>query len=203
MSSIITLPSFCYFSDAKIKFTRGSSVLRSKYTGKRQTLAFPYALWVFDGTLCLMTQAEALPWRSFLMQLHGQANLFRLPVPGTENGPSTGYAGTVGHVVGAGQTGNSLVTGGWTPSVGLIVNAGDYFTVNDELKVCTAADGSAGDGSMTLYFEPSLRYSPANSTPITITSPTMLLSLTTDDVEWDLTTPVNHAIAVSGIEAYE
>jgi hypothetical protein len=196
MSTVITLPASVQFNSATLTLVRSSVVLRSRYTGKRQVLSLPYALWTFKGAFIPMTPAEVAPWRSFLAQLEGQANTFRMPVPGVTS-PVSGYADSGGTVNGSAQTGASLVTTGWAASA-LILKDGDYF------KVVVGDVTSSAGGAATIAFKPALRKSPTNGQPIVFNSPTVLLSATGDDVaSWDLTHPVMHAIKMDCIEAVE
>jgi hypothetical protein len=134
------------------------------------------------------------------MRLKGKGNLFRLPVPG--GSPVSGYGGANPTVNGAGQTGTTLSVTGASAST-LILKDGDYFTVNDELKVAVADCTTNGSGVATITFEPSLRYSPPNGGTVNISVPTVLLNLSEDTVGWDLTKPVLHGISIKGTEAYE
>lgn len=101
------------------------------------------------------------------------------------------YGGTP-VVNGAGQTGSSLVTGGWTASVSGLLNVGDVFTiagvfaVNPRSKVSTgqlqnftvtATASSSGGGAATLLIYPAIvttgayqtvSASPANNATITV-----------------------------------
>ena len=101
------------------------------------------------------------------------------------------YGGTP-VVNGAGQTGSSLVTGGWTASVSGLLNIGDVFTiagvfaVNPRSKVSTgqlqnftvtATASSSGGGAATLSIYPAIvttgayqtvSASPANNATITV-----------------------------------
>lgn len=101
------------------------------------------------------------------------------------------YGGTP-VVNGAGQTGSSLVTGGWTASVSGLLNVGDVFTiagvfaVNPRSKVSTgqlqnftvtATANSSGGGAATLSIYPAIvttgayqtvSASPANNATITV-----------------------------------
>lgn len=202
MSSIIAVPSGLVFEKANIKLSRTTIVLRSRYTGKRQTLVLPYALWQFSGTVPKRDAKAAAPIRAFLAQLQGRANIFRLPVPG-HTAPLSGYTGPAGLVIGAANVGNALPTDGWSASAALLT-VGDYFTVNDELKMVVGTSvASNGSGIANITFEPRLRRSPPDNAVINIYNPTMLVSLASDDVEWDLESPVNHDISFTAIEAYE
>lgn len=200
--SIITLPAGLVFEKANIKMARQTVVLRSRYTGKRQTLVLPYALWMFTGKIPKRDAAKAAPIRAFLMQLLGQANTFRLPVPG-HTAPLSGYSGPNGLVIGAANMGNVLPTDGWSASAA-VLQVGDYFTVNDELKMVVGTNvASNGSGVASITFEPRLRRSPPDNAVVNVYNPTMLVSLAGDDVEWDLESPVNHDISITAIEAYE
>lgn len=191
--AIITYPSgvgFPGFTGYTLKLMRHSIRLQSPFTGKRQVIAAPYFLWNFVGKYSLAdnpsTFAGAL--RAFLLQLQGMANSFRLPLP-EYTGPSTGYIGAAGLVNGASQTGNSLITDGWTASAA-IFKVGDYFNINDELKVITANATANGSGQVTLAFEPAIRTSPADNLVLGIANPTVLLASNSDDAaSWDLTPP--------------
>lgn len=205
MSSIITYPSgtgFPAFTGYTLKLVRKSVELRSPYTGKRQTINFAYAVWMFSGTYSKADLVFAGKLRSFLAQLEGKANLFRLPLP-EYKAPSTGYAGAAGLVNGANQTGKSLVTDGWTASAALF-KEGDYFNINDELKIITADVSANGTGQATLNFEPAIRTSPADNLVLGVSNPTILLCSTTDEAaSWDLTPPILYDFKLDAIEAIE
>jgi hypothetical protein len=201
MSSIITFPSGLGFESYTLKLSRKSILLRSPYTGKRQVVAYPFALWAFSGKFSLQDTIKAALLRSFFAQLLGQANKFRFALP-EYAAPSTGYAGAAGLVNGANQTGTSLVTDGWTGSTA-IFKEGDYFTVNDELKIVTAAMTSSS-GTGTISFLPALRTSPADNAALIIVNPTVMLSASTDDAaSWDLTPPILYQFQLDAVEAVE
>lgn len=101
------------------------------------------------------------------------------------------YAGTP-TVSGAGQTGSSLATAGWTASIADLLNVGDVFTIagvhsvnprnkvstgNLQNFVVTAAASSSGTGTATLSIYPAITTSgayqtvdasPANAAAITV-----------------------------------
>jgi hypothetical protein len=203
MSEVIELPNYVHFeSGARLTLRRGSIVLRSRYTGKRQTLVLPYALWVFEGKLVPVEGTDAADWRGFLVDLDGQANTFRLPVPGTV-GPSSGYSGPEATVDGAGQSGRTINLTGITPNA-VYLRRGDYITINDELKVVQANVSANALGKATVDFKPRLRKSPPNGSVTKTRNPTVLVSAQDDDVaSWELNRPVRHHIALSAIEAIE
>lgn len=88
-------------------------------------------------------------------------------------GPASGA--TTGLVMGASQSGTSLIVDG-VATAATILTAGEYFQVRDEFKIATANCVSSG-GVVTLTFKPALRVSPADNDPVTFNTPKMLLQL--------------------------
>jgi hypothetical protein len=203
MSIIVTYPTGANlaFTDIEFGITRKTVGLDSPYTGKGQTLAMVYAKWFFKGNFSQIDQTNAGQLKSFLTQLHGGANKFRFPVPNM--GLFSGYVGAAGLVNGAGQTGTTLITDGWSHSA-LIFKDGDCFTVNDEYKMVIGDSTSNSSGQLTLTIEPALRASPADNTALIIVNPTVMMKSTTDQVsDWKITPPYLHAISLDLIEVVE
>lgn len=122
--------------------------------------------------------------KAFLAKMRGGANdcalwNFERPKP---QGVTVG-APTI-KVVGAGQTGTTLNTNGW--ATGSHVKAGDMFSVNGELKMIVT-DASETANSLTVEFEPPLRASPPDDSPLIFTQPTAIMRLTEDTARWSPT----------------
>ena len=199
--AIVTLPSkFAFQSVESFRLQRSSNTLRSRYTGQRQSVIFPFAVWFFEGTLVEYDGIEASKIRSFLVQLEGQKNNFRLPVPGYSL-PATGYAGASPLVNGAtAARASSMSMRGVTANVPIFAE-GDYFTVQDELKLVTAAVSSNGTGLVTVNFQPPLRKAIADGVGVILVNPTILLNAAEDNAaEWSLKAPVRHGINIKAIE---
>ena len=156
-----------------------TQVFSSPLNGGEQTSEQPGARWEADITWAALTKAEVRRLRAFVVQLRGRAGRFYL-FDFSHTTPAGVGTGTP-LVNGASQTGNSLITDGWTPSTTGILKAGDYFTLSSgELKMLTAdADSDAG-GNATLSFEPPIRVSPANNGAITLTRPPAVMRLVDD-----------------------
>ena len=198
--AVITVPASLAFDAVKLTLKRATAELRSPFTGRRQILSHPFAVWEFDGSTIKYDAADAPAIRAFLVALRGRANTFRLPIPGAAL-PASGYASN-GLVNGGSQTGTSLVTDGWSNST-LILKAGDYFNIGDELKTCLADVTSNGSGQATITFEPNLRASPADNSVVKVVDPFVYLSLDGDDgASWDVSAPVTHSFKVKGVEAF-
>lgn len=190
-------------SRADITLSRVDFEVRSIFNRKRQVLAYPSGShWRVELEWRIMDELEAGEWRAFYALLQGRANTFELPIP-TYDGPSSGYSGPAGLVNGAGQTGNSLITDGWSNST-QIFRAGDLFTVNNELKIVTANVSSNGSGEATIPIEPPIRVPPANNAPLEIDEPYFICaSDNSDQASWGLSPGrLSSFERFSGVEAY-
>lgn len=199
--AVITIPAKLYFTDVDIWNDRVSAVLRSPFTGKRQVRKRAYDLWNFTGNLMPLDPMEAGDIKAFLMELAGQVNSFRLPVPGSKF-PLSNYTGVQGMVNGNSQTGRSVATVGWSPNKALL-KRGDHFNIADELKVCTANVASAGDGSALISFEPPIRTSPLSGNAIKVREPFILLASNDDGAaRWKITPPIRHGFKMNATETF-
>lgn len=156
----------------------------------RSLLLAPNAYWnIANGLTSLFVQSVAEPaLKGFLAKIgnfsiYEDQNIQRQTVGA--------YAGTP-VVNGAGQTGSSLITGGWTASITGLLNVGDTFTlagvnaVNPQSRastgvlqqfVVTATANSDGAGASTISIYPAITTSgayqtvdasPANNATITV-----------------------------------
>jgi hypothetical protein len=152
-------------------------------TGTVHTLERPGARWAQSLSFRFKTEDERARLQAFLASLRGQANRAVMPVFGHTN--RTNGAGAP-LVSGAGQTGAALLVDGWAGNIP-VLSAGDFFSVNGELKMVTADAASDVTGTCTVNFAPILRASPANNAPLTITSPTARYILASPQVGWSNT----------------
>lgn len=205
MSSIIPFPSIL-FSSVELSLQRAGQVLRSRYSGKRQSLVWPYALWTAEAkpiTYDQFSDTEVRALRAFLVDLEGQVNIFRVPLIGAEK-PSTNYLGAEGVVAGAGQIGKAINTSGWANNT-LIARRGDWVSINDELKMLMADATTSATGTVTLSIKPAMRKAAPNGTAVKLRNITVLMSATKDDVaKWSMKYPLQYEFApLSMIEVYE
>lgn len=198
--ALIPTPAGLYFTDVEIWNDRVSAAMVSPYTGAQQIQKLPWDAWGFTGGLLPYDPAKAGLLKSFLMQLAGKVNTFKLPVPGSKY-PISNYTGVEGLVNGAGQTGRSIITDGWAINKPIVAE-GDHFNIGDELFVATSAVASNGTGQATLTFEPPMKAIPANNAPMKVKEPFLLLRATRDDIaRWKITAPVRHAMQLEAMEA--
>lgn len=200
--TLIALPSKVYFESVdSLKLQRSGVSMRSRYTGKRQAIVFPFAVWTFQGTPIMMDGTDAGEWRAFLALLQGEKNTFKLPVPGTETGPLSAFSGTAAVGTAGALAGAVSMPITTTGGSGTFLKKGDYFTVNDELKLCTA-DCAVGT-NVTLSFEPFLRVAVTSGMALTVTNPYVVLALADgDQADWALEHPVQHKFKLKAVEAF-
>lgn len=176
-----------------------TQVFQSPLNRTVQTLELPGARWTLTLEWRNVSLADARLIKAFLASLRGMAGSF-YAYDYTHQTPSGSAAGTP-LVKGAGQTGGTLVTDGWTPGQSNLLLPGDYFGVNGELKLITAPCDSNGSGEATLTFEPPLRSAPADNASITLTKPTAVFRLV-DDEQDQITVDPNRRPTIT-IEAVE
>lgn len=201
--AIIPLPARFGFSNiSSFRLARASNEIRSKYTAVRQILVYPYAVWTLEADLIELDGKDAAAMRSFLIQLEGKQNKFRLPVPGYYR-PSTGYTGNGQVYTSVAARANSFTMSGLTPNVPILGN-GDYFTVNDELKMSTSDVASDSNGRCLVTFKSALRKPLNASVAVTLQNPTVLMHSQDDDVaDWSLKPPFRQNSKFNAIEAVE
>lgn len=145
-----------------------------------QTVELPGARWILNFEWRSISHADARLIKVFLAKLRGMSGSFyaydyahQIP-SGTANSSAC-------LVKGANQTGTSLATDGWTANQSSLFLPGDYFGVNNELKLVTSVCASNASGESTLIFEPPLRSSPADNAVITYNKPTAIFRLKDDE----------------------
>jgi hypothetical protein len=170
----------------------------SPLSGAIQTVEMPGARWKASFMMENLTEADSALLQAFLVKLRGRAGRFTLhnfarAMPrGTQAGTPL--------VKGAAQTGNTLLIDGCTVAATLL--AGDYFTVNGELKMIVADATADGAGEMTLTFEPPLRTAPADNAALTLASPTAVFMLASDELKWNTQPGKFSSFPIDCIEAW-
>lgn len=179
----------------------GQSV--SPFTATQQTYKYQGQYWEADITLRPMTRDEAEYWISFLLKLNGAYGTFML---GDPNGQiPRGIATGTPLVKGANQTGNELITDGWTISTTGILKAGDYIQLGTGLnaklhKVLDDVNSdSSGNATLTIY--PDLRSAPDDNLAITVNNPKGVFRLSSNQTAWDIKEAAIYGITFGAREA--
>jgi len=165
-----------------------------RFGGSEQIIVNRPAFWSFRIPLLPRTGVDAKGWRAALTELANPANTFAAGPPGYRGAVYTGTA----TVSGAGQLGRTLAVSA-NPST-IILRAGEYFSVNGELKVATNTVTSTSGGAATLQFEPPLRASPANGAAINFATPTATFRLIAP--QWSLQPNRLHSAMLQAVESY-
>lgn len=200
--AVIPVPAnFSFTSVTRFTLLRATNIIRSRFTGVAQTISYPFAVWHLEGSLVEYDGANAGYIRSFFAQLEGQKNTFRLPVPGYAT-PSTGYALNTALVsVAMASRASSVTVNTLTASVPILAE-GDYFMLNDELKVATASISSNGSGVATIPFKPAARAAAAIGVHVYFQNPTIYMQAQGDDVAtWGINPPNRHPVKFKAVEA--
>ena len=189
---------------AKVRLTANDivGISQSPFTAAQQVYKYPGQFWEADVTLPPMKRADAEYWISFLLKLNGPFGTFLLGDPngGTARGVATGTP----LVNGGSQTGNELITDGWTNSQTGILKAGDYIQLGSGstaqlYKVLDDAN-SDGSGNATLTIWPSLRSSPSDNATITVSNPKGVFRLVTQP-SWDISEASIYGLTFGAREA--
>lgn len=197
----LSLPDATSYQSATLTAKSVVGISRSPFTGAQQVQKHQGQWWEFEGKLVPLARASAEAWIAFLMSLNGMQGTFLLgdPLATSPRGVGTGTP----LVNGASQTGNSLITDGWTASQTGILKAGDYFQLGTGsssklYKVLNDAN-SDGSGNATFDIWPSINTAVADNTALTVSSAKGLFRLGGNEVGFNLQQAQQYGIAFSAI----
>jgi len=175
-----------------------TGISASPYTGQQQVYQHQAQIWNMDVRLPPMKREQVEPWIAFLLSLHGRYGTFYYGDPSGRipRGVATGTP----LVNGASQTGQILITDGWTSGITGILKAGDYVQFGTELHRVLADVNSDGGGNATIDIWPRIRVSPANNASIIIRNTVGLWRMTSDESAYEVTNPF-YVIQFSCVEA--
>jgi hypothetical protein len=138
----------------------------SIYTGQVEVQDYMNSFWSGTVSFPAMDRRTADLWRAFILGCRGQVNCFLLGDPKRKR--PKGVASGTPLVSGGGQTGYSLVTNGWEPSLGGLLLDGDDIQIGYRRYTITQSASSDSSGNATLSIWPNLRDQPANGTAILV-----------------------------------
>lgn len=190
---------------AKIRLTANNlvGVSQSPFTAKQQVYKYTGQFWEAEISLPPMKRADAEYWISFLLKLNGAYGTFLLGDPNgqTARGVATGTP----LVKGGSQTGNELLTDGWTVSTTNILRAGDYIQLGSassaQLYKVLDDVNSDGSGNATLTLWPDLRSAPSDNATITVSNPKGVFRLSSGAQSWDINEATFYGMTFAAREA--
>lgn len=183
----LTLPASPDFS--RVKFLARSTVAEtvSPYTGESQVQEHQGQWWEAVVEYPLMRRVQAEPVLAVLIQLKGRLGTLLLGDPDAKT-PQGSAAGTP-VVDGAGQTGQTLASRGWSASQNGVLRAGDYVQVGNgttqRLHKVLKDVNADGAGKATLDIWPRLRESPADGAGIVTSDCKGVFRLASDETPWE------------------
>lgn len=167
----ITFPTNCIKS-VNIRAKNVVGISASPFTGQQQVYKHQGQWWEMEVTLPTMKRADAEAVNAAIISLNGRYGTFLLG--DVANPTPRGIATGTPLVFGASQTGDTLITNGWTISQTGILKAGDWIQLGSgsstRLHKVLEDANSDGSGQATLTIWPDLRSSPSNGAVITTTN---------------------------------
>lgn len=197
----LTLPSV--FAIASIRWISYDVVALSESPFTLQCQVQEFAGQRLSGELTLppLKREKAAEIIAFLLKLRGRLGTFLLgdPAGATPRGVATGAP----LVNGANQTGNQLIIDGCTPSVTNWLRAGDWIQLGTGAasRLHQNLDDVNSDalGQATLTIWPSLRASPPDNDPLTLTNTRGVFRLASG-VPWDIDNAEIFGLSVPFVE---
>ncbi|GHF18239.1 hypothetical protein GCM10017044_10940 [Kordiimonas sediminis] len=160
--------------DASIYIERNQTTVET-FARKKQIHRNPGDRWIGKISLPPMSASDAADWLGFFDALDGFVGTFSMPHP--DYHMPRGSALGSGLVDGGGQRGTTLQTRGWGVSQSVLFKRGDMLEVGGRLKRIVVDAASGADGSAELTIMPALIESPADTSPVIVTNPTGIFSL--------------------------
>jgi len=199
----VTFPASIGVSSINIRAKTVVGVSSSPFTGQQQVYKHQGQWWEAEVSLPPMKRDEAEQVVAFLIKMNGQYGTFLMGdfLSTAPRGIGTGTP----LVNGASQSGDELVTDGWTVSTTGILKAGDWIqlgsastsTLHKVLDDVT----SDGSGNATLNIFPNLRSSPGDNAVITISSPKGRWRLASNETDYAIDNASIYGMTFACIEA--
>lgn len=185
----------------RAKSTVGVSA--SPFTGQQQVFQHQGQWWEAEVSMPPMAREDAEVLISFLLKMNGRYGTFLLGDPLASE--PMGVASGTPVVNGADQTGNELVTDGWSTSVTNILKAGDWIQLGSGSasrlhKVIESVNSDSG-GNATLTIWPNLRSSPSDNATITVISPKGQWRLSSNEMPYSVDEASIFGITFACVEA--
>lgn len=196
--AILDYPDISPDSGMSLTLKSSTTVYSSELNNAIQTAALEGAQWAATLAYTNRTELEGRTMKAFLTRLNGRAGRFRLTPPDLNQ---LGTRLGTGLVDGAGQTGDTLNTKGWTINQTNLLEPGDYINFNGELKMVVETATSDGAGLSSIIIAPPIRKSTNDNDAIEVTDPQGIFMLTNDNqAGWDVQSNFIHGATVDLIE---
>lgn len=193
--ALIDYPMHIIPNSASIRMISNTKTYKSTFNGSSKTARFNGTTWALTlGYNNLDWEIPALS--AFMFSLDGSSGRVMLPPFHKMGAPARGNP-KIGQ---ANQSGRILQTKDWLPNQ-VVLKVGDFFSVNDELKIITKDVVSDDNGLAVLEFAPWLRESPDLDAEIVTEIPTGRFKLEEDSVGLDID-PESGSVSLTFVEAF-
>lgn len=186
---LLVLPSSACIASVIMSIRRVVGTTTSPFTLEDQSFKWPGERWGVDFEMPPITNRRiANEWKAFAVSLGGSWGMFLLGDPSAKKPLGVATGNPV--VFGANQTGNNLITNGWTPSTNGLLLKGDYIQlgsgVTARLHMVTNDVNSDVNGRAVLNIEPELRSSPVAGSEVVVNDAKGLFKLSSNDFSWSV-----------------
>jgi len=171
----------------------------SPYSFSQETFEHAGKRFEIEVQVARLTRADAAEWIAWLASLNGRKGTFLMgdTVGTTPRGIGTGTP----LVKGSAQTGQVLLTDGWTTTQTGIMKKGDWIQLGtgstSRLHMVLTDTNSDGSGNATLDLWPGPRTAPADNEAIVVNSANGLWRLSENRRGWRLDDVIRYGLAFS------
>lgn len=170
--AILTWPEALRPSTMDWDLVSNSVKFTSPFNGASQVVGYPGSRWKASLKFNNLDDWESRKLEVLIAKLDGMVGMIKLHDFGRWGRPPVGTP----VVKGANNTGTQIQSRGWLAKR-LVLQEGDYITVNNELKLVTGDVWSDASGFATVYFAPMLRNVPPDGAKIETENPFGLFRL--------------------------
>lgn len=199
----LPFPTTIGFSTFTIGIDHAVAVAESEFTFEAQVQEHQGVAWEISGSLQLLNRDQAEEYNAFIASLGGRKETFTVTPAGS--GVPRGIATGTPVVKGASQTGQELITDGWTINTTGILKAGDFFQLGTGAtatlhRVLVDVD-SDGSGDATIDFSPKIVVAPADNETIVISNPVGVFRMKANMLPVEIRPPNVHSLRFSARQA--
>lgn len=175
-----------------------TKMFQSPLSNAIQTVSRKGSYWKTSMVFNNLSGAQRAELQAFIAKMDGQTHRMRIRDYGAVRF-GTAIPPQTPRVVGASQTGSTLVADGATANQSTYFAAGDYVSFNNELHMVTSDVDSDASGSLSIPLAPPIRKSPDNDEAIEYSAPYGVFMMTNNPV-WRTQAPYFSSITIEAIE---
>lgn len=199
----LAFPTTFGFSSFMIGLDHAVSVAESEFTFEAQVQEHQGDAWEIGGSLELLNRDQSEEYNAFIAALGGRKGTFTVTPAGS--GTPRGIATGTPLINGAGQTGQTINTDGWTINTTGILKAGDFIQLGSgstaKLYRVLSDVNSNGSGQATIDIAPKIVTAPSDNAAITVTNPVGVFRMKENLLPVDISPPNQHSIRFSARQA--